>query len=396
MVINMGSERRRIIIENVIYLVLWIMVFTVPVVSIALRTSESTACFAWREVFIIWTAIVPFLVLFLVHNFWFSKYFFLKGKRWLYFVLVVVFLAINPGISIVTRGNVPWGVRPGPPPMERLELEPPGSFRPQSEGDLPQPGNPRHMEPFDMIAISKLALAVLMLALNLVIKWYYKSQQMEEKVRDMEGEMLRGQLQQLRYQINPHFFMNTLNNIHALVDIDPEKAKSTIIELSKLMRYVLYDSSDGVVSVGQEQSFLEKYLSIMRIRYSDRVRISSDFNVEGKEAKVPSLLLVTFLENAFKHGITYTKESVIETSLKIVDDRILFSCYNTKGADDKEQSGGIGLENACKRLDLIYGSGYVLDVEEDSQVYKVTLNLPLTPVPRSNGALFTDLHHKKQ
>ncbi|MBE6244141.1 MAG: histidine kinase [Bacteroidales bacterium] len=371
----MSSDKRNKILENVIYLVLWAMVFIAPVVSFAFREEA----FSWNRVFEMWISIIPLLAIFLVHNFFVSKYFFVKGKRWLYLLLAIVLLAVHPGISIATHGEVPWALcleRPvSPRPSEGLPPGPPPDMvHPRLEGRGPQAG-----QPIDLVAVAKVALAVLTLVLNIIIKWLFKSKAMEDRMLEMEKVLLQGRLQQLRHQINPHFFMNTLNNIHALVDIDPEKAKSTIIELSRLMRYVLYDSSDGILPVDKEISFLEKYLSIMSLRYSDNVKISADFDAGDKTARIPSLLLVTFLENAFKHGITYTKESVLETSLRVASGRILFTCFNTKGAEKGDESTGIGLANACKRLDLIYGSDYKLDIAEDEESYKVTLSLPSEP-----------------
>ena len=383
----MSSERRYTIIENVIYLVLWILVFTVPVFSVSARTEGQDSAFNWEEVFLTWSAILPYLLLFLVHNFFVSRLFFRK-KRWLYFLIVAVLLAVHPGISIATKGRVSFQlIHPMPADAEMPEVEfwtddPPfeEEMDPYWYDTGPEPWEETgRMEPIDIMALAKFALAVMMLALNLIIKWSFKARVIEEKVSLMQEEMLRGQLQQLRHQINPHFFMNTLNNIHALVDIDPEKAKNTIIELSKLMRYVLYDSKDGLISLENEKSFLEKYLSIMSIRYSDKVRITAGFDVDGKEGHLPSMLLVTFIENAFKHGITYRKESVLDTSLRMEGGRILFSCYNTKNDTANDQHGGVGLKNVRRRLDIFYKDDYVLDVDEDEVSYRVTLSLPSEP-----------------
>ena len=405
----MSSEKRYKIIENIIYLVLWILVFTVPVVSLAFRSGNIGMEFQWKDVWGIWFSILPFLVLFLLHNFFVSRFFFQRGRRWLYFLLTAVLLAVHPGISVITKGKVPWDFR-DPDQIALIDKRPglpPENYQPADTrrrvpvgapvwniplGEHPEDLGPRGMrpgEPIDIMAIAKFALALMLVALNLVIKWYYKSRIMEDKVSQMQNQMLKGQLQQLRHQINPHFFMNTLNNIHALVDIDPEKAKTTIIELSSLMRYVLYDTSDGIIQIDKEKSFLEKYINIMSIRYSDKVKIISDFDLsinrpaatsgEVSQARLPSMLLVTFIENAFKHGVTYQKQSVVETSLRIKEGRIVFTCYNTKLKDQNRQSGGIGLENVSKRLDLIYGEDYKMDVEEDDDSYKVCLSLPMHP-----------------
>ena len=374
----MSSEKRYKVIENVIYLVLWILVFAAPVISMAVRSGAGQMEFSWKEVWRTWLAIVPFFAIFVIHNFFIAKYFFVKGKRWLYFLLTLVLLAVHPGASIANHGQVFWDFKdPGSPEMTALERPdlPIDPFREK----IPELRERRPLGPIDVMALARIAMAFLLLALNLLIKWMFKSRITEQRMLALEAEMTKGQLQQLRYQINPHFFMNTLNNIHALVDIDPQKAKSTIIELSSLMRYVLYDSPDGMLTIDKEKLFLEKYLDIMSIRYSDKVTIKAEFDVEGKEAKIPSMLLVTFLENAFKHGVTYKKESRIDTSLRIEDDRILFSCSNTKRSEGKESQGGIGIENARKRLDLIYGTDYKINVDEDDLSYTVSMNLPLMP-----------------
>ena len=113
--------------------------------------------------------------------------------------------------------------------------------------------------------------------------------------------------------------MNTLNNIHALVDIDTGKAKSTIVELSKLMRYVLYEASNKTILLSREIQFLENYVTLMSLRYPDRVSIEKNFPLEVPEVQIPPLLFVSFVENAFKHGISYRKESFVHVVMQLED-----------------------------------------------------------------------------
>lgn len=112
-------------------------------------------------------------------------------------------------------------------------------------------------------------------------------------LKELEHQHLQSELQYLKYQINPHFFMNTLNNIHALVDIDTGKAKSTIVELSKLMRYVLYEASNKTILLSREIQFLENYVTLMSLRYPDRVSIEKNFPLEVPEVQIPPLLFVS-------------------------------------------------------------------------------------------------------
>ena len=175
--------------------------------------------------------------------------------------------------------------------------------------------------------------------------------------------------------------MNTLNNIHALVDIDPEKAKDTILLLSKIMRYVLYEADRKMVPIGREVEFVKSYIQLMKIRYTDKVRINTEVPDTYSDSKNPPLVLVTFVENAFKHGVSYQQDSFIDIRLEIDDGRMKFVCKNSKKAlagDQKtEEKGGVGLANVKQRLDLLYNKTYTLDIQDNPETYEVLLLLPL-------------------
>ena len=153
--------------------------------------------------------------------------------------------------------------------------------------------------------VLSIVVLILMFGANLGTKYYFRSRSDQRKLEDLEKQNLEQQLEYLKYQINPHFFMNTLNNIHALVDIDPEKAKSTILELSKMMRFVLYEGNKTVVPLEREISFLQNYITLMKLRYTDKVRIQVDVAQTLPNKDVPPLIFITFVENAFKHGVSY-------------------------------------------------------------------------------------------
>ena len=174
--------------------------------------------------------------------------------------------------------------------------------------------------------------------------------------------------------------MNTLNNIHALVDIDPERAKSSIVVLSKMMRYVLYEGNKKLIPLGREIGCLNNYVALMRMRYTDRVSISLDLpqpaEGEDRQPVVPPLLFITFVENAFKHGVSYQRDSFIDISIEQQDDRVLFSCRNSIAHLANSEKGGVGLANVGKRLQLIYGTDYDLQMADEDGVYSVKLLLP--------------------
>ena len=177
--------------------------------------------------------------------------------------------------------------------------------------------------------------------------------------------------------------MNTLNNIHALIDIDRDKAQAVVMELSKMMRYVLYDASTSLVLLEKELLFLDSYVDLMRLRYTSKVEVNMNFSGDIKGLYVPSLLFVLFVENAFKHGVTYKKKSVIDIMLRVdnLAKEVVFECRNTCSGSSSESGsemhGGIGVENARKRLELLYGDKAMLNIDNDGETYNVVLKIPV-------------------
>ena len=197
-------------------------------------------------------------------------------------------------------------------------------------------------------------------------------------MQELQAENLSRQLETLRYQINPHFFMNTLNNIHALVDIDPEQAKASIEEFSKLMRHVLYEGDRPTIPLAKETEFLRHYVSLMKLRYADTVRIDLSLPEKDEGAEIPPLMLASFVENAFKHGISYEKPSFVRVTVSVEDGKIVFRCANSRQDSAQAAQHGVGLANVRGRLDLLYGDRYTLHIDPSGDVYDVLLLLPAT------------------
>ncbi|MBP6249520.1 MAG: histidine kinase, partial [Bacteroides sp.] len=162
------------------------------------------------------------------------------------------------------------------------------------------------------------------------------------------------------------------------VDLDSEKAKTSILELSKMMRYVLYESSNKTVSLSREIKFLINYIELMRLRYTDKVSIEVSMPGELPNIEVPPLLFISFIENAFKHGVSYQKDSFIHVCMQVEDQQLLFQCSNSNWKKGDGKHCGIGLENIRKRLRLLYGEDYVLSIEEVADCYNVLLIIPIT------------------
>ena len=393
--------------ENITYLVVWGLLFASPLLSLYVRTiNDANLTFDWTEVFLVWRRFAVYLLLFLVHNFFVAPLLIHKHKRMLYFSAVTVVLVAFAVYQYSSRpsGREPMGHRPpmeqfdrhDPPPMPADEPIPNLFDEPDGPPHFDEPNEPpmafegqrpphekhemrRHDPPpivgeRDILAI---VMLILMFGANLGIKGYYNSRDDRKRLAELEKKNLEQQLEYLRYQINPHFFMNTLNNIHALVDIDPEKAKDTILELSKMMRFVLYEGNKQGVPLSRELDFIRHYIALMQLRYTDKVRITLDLPQEVPDSQIQPLILITFIENAFKHGVSYQRDSFIEVQMAVEGDELRFKCRNSKADVSNEEKGGVGLVNVRKRLDLLYGNNYALRINDVADIYTVELTLPL-------------------
>lgn len=229
----------------------------------------------------------------------------------------------------------------------------------------------------------RIMLVLFVLVFNICVRLFFFTIRRDEHFKELEKEKLRSELEYLKYQINPHFFMNSLNNIHALIDIDKEKAQGAVREMSKLMRYVLYDKASMFIPLEKEIQFLESYVDLMRLRYTEKLEIKVFFASDVQDVYVPSLLFMQFVENAFKHGVTYKKQSFIEISLTVdeANEIVLFTCRNTlPDAGVKtaiSAAGGIGVENAKKRLGLLFGDKACLNIDNTGEWYNVELKIPI-------------------
>ena len=384
--------------ETIIYLVLWALLFMAPVMSLAVRSANTGIDFDWSEIFTVWKQYALYFLVFLIHNHLMAPMLIYRQQRWRYLALSAAIIVIFQVYQCNHRPDfrqhrarraIIEQIDHQRPPMPPEHRE--GDFEPRPddhEGFEPRPDGPRRdglrrerrQHPplmFGQHDLVSIIILVLMLGMNLGVKLYFKQRSDQKHLAQLERQNLEQQLEYLKYQINPHFFMNTLNNIHALVDIDPEKAKSTILELSKMMRFMLYEGNKSVVPLEREISFLQNYITLMKLRYTDKVRISVDIPASLPNKEVPPLMFITFVENAFKHGVSYRQESFIDIAMAIDGDHLTFTCVNSCIPKEEDKHGGVGLANVRQRLDLIYGQNYQLDIRDEQASYTVKLTLPL-------------------
>lgn len=218
------------------------------------------------------------------------------------------------------------------------------------------------------------------IAIRVSSRW----QEAEAARREAVKSRTEAELKNLRNQLNPHFLLNTLNNIYALVSFDTDKAQQAIQELSKLLRYVLYENQDMYVPLKKEADFIMNYLELMRIRVSSQVEIITDFHINpNSQTPIAPLVFISLIENAFKHGISPTEHSFIHIRLTESENVICFQIANSnhpKSRTDKSGSG-IGLEQVSKRLELIYPNSYRWErgISADKKEYLSTITIFLKP-----------------
>lgn len=224
------------------------------------------------------------------------------------------------------------------------------------------------------------ATYVFIVALAVFIRLSKALKSVEIARKQAEVERKEAELKNLRNQINPHFLLNTLNNIYALTNFNTEKAQEAILELSKLLRYLLYENDDEEVSLQKEIDFLRNYIGLMQIRLPKHVEVETSFTLsENSQSSVAPLIFISLVENAFKHGISSTQPCFVRVSLEGTAECILFTCENSyfpKQSDDKSP-GGIGLQQVDRRLELAYPHRHLWEhyLTEDQKTYisKITI-----------------------
>ena len=214
--------------------------------------------------------------------------------------------------------------------------------------------------PFEMFIYMQIVSYMPPLLFAIAIKTTNRWAITEAQRKEADNYKLKSELQHLHYQLQPHFFFNALNNIYSMVDFSPEQAKNAIHSLSKLMRYMLYETNMELVPLSKEIDFMIKYIDLMKLRVSDKTVVSYSFPSEDYGIRIAPLLFISLIENAFKHGVSASKESSIYISLICDHNTVSFIVENDnfpKKVNDKSGSG-IGLRNLEKRLQLLYPKKY--------------------------------------
>ncbi len=321
--------------------------------------------------------LIPLLLIFLVNRFLLIPFLLYKGKQ-AGFVASAIFMIVLFTAGLFVYDEKIKDVPPELPLLQQQVTMPPYAYPGGVDvfSNL-RPAQQRQQRPIPPFA-NFLILSVLIVGFDTGLRLSLRGIDIEsEKIR-LEKENVATQLVLLRNQVSPHFLMNTLNNIHSLVDINSEEAKEAIIKLSKMMRYLLYETETEKTTLAKEIEFLESYINLMKLRFNEKVIIKLRTPDIIPDRTIPPFIFTSLIENAFKHGISYMDVSFITIEISIKDERMLLSIRNSKSEKTQiEKYSGIGIENTRKRLDLLYGANYTLKILDANDVFDVNLSIPL-------------------
>ncbi|MBT8317842.1 MAG: histidine kinase [Lutibacter sp.] len=328
------------------HLLVWLVLFSIPYILSYGQSQEIRRIIAH-----FWIPLGFYAIIFYVN-------YFMLIDRFLFTKKMLLFIGINLGIIALFI-------------ILKEEIE--NSFF--QEIIRKQPNNEEgNGPPFKLFIYVQMLSYVAPLLFSIAIKSTKRWVRIEGERKEATNFKLQSELQHLHYQLQPHFFFNSLNNIYSMVDISPGQAKSSIHSLSKLMRYMLYETNMELVPLSKEIDFMKKYIALMKLRVSDKIRVNFNFPSEETGIKIAPLLFISLIENAFKHGVSAIKGSSINIEMSCKEKTVRFTVENDnfpKKTDDKSGSG-IGLQNLEKRLQLLYPNKYSFKtsvIEERFLVY---------------------------
>lgn len=306
-----------------------------------------------------------YVVIFYVNYFWLVPKYLFKGKIWFYLTSIVItvlalyFLSEVVNNSIFVTDNNQMNAL-----IDKIV----------KENHIPK--FPKSFRVYEFFLTS-----FLISGFSAGLRMSNRFLQNEKEKKELEKERLNSELAFLKNQISPHFFFNTLNNIYSLVQINTEDAQRSILKLSKMMRYLLYESEHGNIQLSQEIEFMKNYLDLMKLRLTSKVDLKVSFPEKYTDITIPPLLFIPFVENALKHGISYRDLSFVHINLNVNNHELLFTCNNSiaSHAENTEETydSGIGLENIKKRLMLLFPGKHTLLINQVDHTFQVQLNIIL-------------------
>ncbi len=252
---------------------------------------------------------------------------------------------------------------------------------------LEQGGRGRPSKVF-VFSFGIIILSTISLALSTSIRGTREWLTNEKRLKEIENQKLTAELSYLKAQINPHFFFNTLNGIYALARQKSDQTPEVILKLSSLMRYIIYDANESTVLLDKELEHIENYIDLQKIRLNKKIKVNLEINGNPDGLQIAPLLFSVFLENAFKHGLDYSKKNTIDIKLLIENSSLFFELKNpipdTAPKELNTNQSGLGLKNIKKRLKLIYPEQHRLSIYKADKHHIVELFLKLNNEVHNN------------
>ncbi|MFD2541447.1 sensor histidine kinase [Lacinutrix gracilariae] len=333
--------------EIIIHTLVWVCLSIFPLLTAYIDLGEIPSGMYLRQ------ALRP--IVFYVNYLIFVPYFLLKRKLGLYILVSILFLVLY---NYVTEELL----------INTAELQFRNMNRPEN-----MPGRPfriRHIIP----VMFSLSLFLLGGIFSLVVNFYKRehlSKELENKQKDIKLKFLRNQL-------NPHFLFNSLNSIYSLVRSKSDDAPEAVITLSELMRYMLYEVGNEQVLLEKEINYIQNYIALQKLRFKNTEAVKLKLIGETKKLKIHPLLLISFIENAFKYGTDYKGNTRIDIKIEVNNDKLIFKVENIIGLHKRdEKNSGVGLQNIKNQLNYLYKDNHELTIMEDKSHYRVLLTLNL-------------------
>jgi two-component sensor histidine kinase len=228
-------------------------------------------------------------------------------------------------------------------------------------------------------SVLSIFMDILLAGIALLIHHMYRTRAIKRQLMEEQHKRTEAELEWLKNQLNPHFLFNTLNNISSLIQLDADKAQDSIAQLSDLLRYAMYETRHETVPLQGEVEFMRNYVELMKLRCNERTIVNCQLLIGNSQLEIAPLLFISLIENAFKHGVSSSRDSRIDIRLEQNEGKLVFTCENTNfPKDDADRSGsGIGIENTRRRLDLIYKDRYVWEQSLEDNIYKVRVTIEL-------------------
>jgi len=386
----------------IIHIAGWLLFMAFPLLFFNGGYQSSSAFLLLKSPYY-WLFCFTYICLFYVNAYFFIPRFFLKKRYFNYTLVFIILLSsiyfLKPYDSLLRNNDRrfmrsvnqgPWQMHnrlPGehmPPPDEHMpgnsgmDNHPPGP-PPPAHGNQPpnfQPGPPNFNSLGHFIDTTSLFIFLMIMALSTAIKTIQQWQITEQRATRAEADKASAELSFLKAQINPHFLFNTLNNIYTLAVIKDDNAPDSIMKLSNIMRYVTDDVAEDFVPLQSELDCINDYIELQRLRTGEKTSIDLSIKGDIENKKIAPLVLMTFIENVFKYGISKHEESAITILISATSDSIIFFCENSVFNDHKpNQRTGIGLINTKKRLEHLYPGKHLLTIRNEHNLFTVNLTL---------------------